>query len=287
MDIIEISNLRLRAIIGFSPHERHEPQDVVINLRVGVERQQAGETDNPKDACNYKTLAKAVIQTVENSRYDLVEKLAEEIARTAVIDHQTPYIEVAVHKPGALRRADTVGIRIQRRPQDYAKNLAYVSLGSNISPEENLRQALRRLRQYTTLLAWSPVYRSEPQGYTAQAHFLNMAAKIHTLRSPLTFKREVIDRIEAELGRIRDPQNKNAPRTIDLDISLWNRETLEFGERPWKVPDEDLLHFAHIAVPLADIAADYRHPIEGKTLAEIASALNTDGLQRVHLDFSL
>lgn len=287
MDIIEISNLRLRAIIGFSPHERHEPQDVVINLRVGVEQRQAGETDNPKDACNYKTLAKAIIQAVENSRCDLVEKLAEEIARTAVIDHQAPYIEVAVHKPGALRRADTVGIRIQRRPQDYAKNLACVSLGSNISPEENLRQALRRLRQYTTLLAWSPVYRSEPQGYAAQAHFLNMAAKIHTLRSPLTFKKEVIDRIEAELGRVRDPQNKNAPRTIDLDISLWNRETLEFGERPWKVPDEDLLHFAHIAVPLADIAADYRHPVADKTLAEIASALNTDGLQQVHLDFAL
>lgn len=287
MDIIEVNNLRLRTIIGFSSHELNEPQDVVINLRIGIHRRPAGETDSPKDAYNYKTITKAIIQTVEGSRYSLVEKLAEEIARLSIVDYQTPYIEVSVHKPGALRRSDTVGIRIERRPQDYAENAVYVSLGSNISPEKNLRRAVRLLRNYTTLLALSSVYRTTPRGYAAQDCFLNMAVKIHTLRSPLRFKTEVIDRIEAELHRVRDPSNRNAPRTIDLDISLWNNEALEFGERPWKVPDEDIIHFAHVAVPLADIAPDYRHPIEGRTLADICSAFDMAGLERVPLEFSL
>ena len=95
----------------------------------------------------------------------------------------------------------------------------------------------------------------------------------------------MIDRIEAELHRVRDPNNRNAPRTIDLDISLWNSEALEFGEKPWKVPDEDIIHFAHVAVPLADIAPDYRHPTEGRTLADIRSALDRAGLARAPLEF--
>ena len=284
MDIIEIDNLRLRTVIGFSEHELAAPQDVLIQLRIGTQRPQAGESDNPADAYNYKPLTKAIIQTVEGSRWHLVEKLAEEIARTAVIDYHAPYVEVSVHKPGALRRADTVGIRIVRRPENYAKNVLYVALGSNISPESNLRGALQKLRSYTTLLAWSPVYRSAPQGYAEQDSFLNMAVKAHTLRSPLAFKTEVIDRIEAELKRIRDPHNRNAPRTIDLDISLWNDTALEYGDKPWRVPDGDLLHFAHIAVPLADLAPNYRHPLDGRTLAEIAAALDTAGLERVELE---
>ena len=285
MDIIEINNLRLRAVIGFSPHERGEPQDIVISLRIGLPRRLAGETDNPKDAYNYKTITKAIIHEVERSCYNLVEKLAEEIARLSIVDYQAPYIEVNVHKPGALRRSDTVGIRIERRPQDYAKNVVYVSIGSNISPEKNLTEALRRLRKYTTVLALSPVYLTEPRGDGAQGYFLNMAAKIHTHRSPLRFKTEVTDRIEAELRRVRDPKNKNAPRTIDLDISLWNRDILEFGEKPWKAQDEDIVHFAHVAIPLADIAPDYLHPIEGKTLAAIRSTFDTAGLRPAPLEF--
>ena len=286
MDIIEISNLRLRAIIGFSPHELRQPQNVVINLRIGTHQRRAGETDNPEDAFNYRTVTKAIIQAVESSRCNLVEKLAEEIARLVIMDYHAPYIEVSVHKPGALRRVDTVGIRIERRPQDYAKNVVYVSLGSNMSPEKNLREALRLLRNYTTLLALSPVYRTQAQDYAAQDSFLNMAVKVHTFRRPLQFKTQVLKRIERELNRVRDSKNKNGPRTIDLDILLWNNDALEFGEKPWKVPDEDILRFAHVAVPLADIAPDYLHPTEGKTLLDISTALDATDLQQVRPDFS-
>ncbi|MGQ9889286.1 MAG: dihydroneopterin aldolase [Aggregatilineales bacterium] len=119
MDIIEIDNLRLRCVIGFSPHERGDRQDVVISLRIGADTRRAGQTDNPDDAFNYRTVTKAIIQHVEASQYFLVEKLASEIARI-VIEHGAPYVQVRVHKPGALRFSDSVGVVIERTPDDFA-----------------------------------------------------------------------------------------------------------------------------------------------------------------------
>lgn len=288
MDIIEIDNLRLQTQIGFSAHELSNLQDVIISLRLGTNQLQAGETDVPDDAYNYKTVTKAIIRHVEQAQYFLVEKLAEEIARLCIVDHHAPYVEVRVHKPGALRHSDSVGVRIERRPEDYQQTVIFVSLGSNINPEENLVKAVQLLRNFTTLLAISSVYRTAPQSNTHQDHFLNMAAKIHTHRTPIEFKTQVIDRIESELGRVRDPNNKNAPRTIDLDISLWNQEDiLEYGDKPWTVPDKDILRWAHVAVPLADLAPDYVYPSQGHTLSQIAELQDKSGIEAINLDFNL
>ncbi len=285
MDIIEISNLRLRAIIGFSAHELQTPQDIVINLRIGADRRLAGESDDPLDSLNYRNISKALIAVVEASRFSLVEKLAEEIARLTTVDFAAPWVEVSVHKPGALRHSDSVGIRIERRPSDYMTNVAYISIGSNIAPEQNIVAAIARLRRYTTVLAISPVFRTEPQGHRSQALFLNMAVKVHTLRSPDDFKAAVLDRIEADLKRVRDPADKNAPRTIDLDISLWNDAAMQYGAKPWLIPDPDIVRFAHVALPLADLAPEYLHPKTGAALREIADSFGNIGMPQVTLDF--
>lgn len=119
MDIIEIDNLRLRCMIGFSPHELKDKQDVVVSLRIGTDMRRAGESDNPDDAFNYRTVTKAIISHVEASRYALVEKLAAEIARICVVEHGAPYVQVRVHKPGALRFSDSVGVVIERTADDF------------------------------------------------------------------------------------------------------------------------------------------------------------------------
>jgi 2-amino-4-hydroxy-6-hydroxymethyldihydropteridine diphosphokinase len=162
--------------------------------------------------------------------------------------------------------------------------IVYVSLGSNIEPEKNLAEAVKLLRERCTVLAVSSVYRTPPQGDTQQADFLNMAVKLTTLLSAADFKRAVLDDIECRLKRQRDPANKNAPRTIDLDISLWGDQVFEYGEKPWRVPDKDIVRFAHVALPLAELAPDYVHPLEHQTLAEIAARFDTSQIQRVELD---
>jgi 2-amino-4-hydroxy-6-hydroxymethyldihydropteridine diphosphokinase len=157
----------------------------------------------------------------------------------------------------------------------------FVSLGSNIAPEKNLAQAVRLLRSICTIIAVSSVYRTAPQGFSDQPDFLNMAAQISTSLSPERLKSNVLDWIEHELGRKRDPLNKNAPRTIDLDISLWGDAVIEYGAKPWRVPDPDIVRFAHVAIPLAELAPDFVHPTEKVTLAEIAGRFNRSGIKRV------
>jgi len=117
-DIIEIDNLRLRCVIGFSPHELKDKQDVVISLRIHADMRLAGQTDNPDDAFNYRTVTKAIIKHVEESNYKLVEAMADSIARIT-IEHGAEFVQVRVHKPHALRFSDTVGVVIERTQEDY------------------------------------------------------------------------------------------------------------------------------------------------------------------------
>ncbi len=120
MDEIEIENLRLRCIIGFSEHERKDKQDVVISLRIRTDMRRAGASDNPDDAFNYRTVTKGIIRHVEESSYYLVEALATAIARICVVEHGAAWVQVRVHKPGALRFADSVGVVIERTSDDFA-----------------------------------------------------------------------------------------------------------------------------------------------------------------------
>ena len=120
MDEIVIQNLRLRCLLGFSQHEIGKKQDVVINMTFYTDLRTAGETDNPDDILNYRTINKAVIEHVEASAYKTVEALANSIAKLAVLDYDVPHIRVEVYKPAALRFADNVGVIIERKPDDYA-----------------------------------------------------------------------------------------------------------------------------------------------------------------------
>lgn len=119
MDRIEIKGLRLRCIIGFNPEERREKQDVIIDMTLFTDLRVGGETDNPDDILNYRTVNKAVIKHVEASNYNTLEALATSIARVAIVDCGVPHIQVSVWKPGALRFTDSVGVTIERTTADF------------------------------------------------------------------------------------------------------------------------------------------------------------------------
>jgi 2-amino-4-hydroxy-6-hydroxymethyldihydropteridine diphosphokinase len=154
----------------------------------------------------------------------------------------------------------------------------YISLGSNIEPAENLRIAVSLLADACRMEKISSAYITPPQGFAEQDDFWNVAVKVTTELNPITLKHQVLDVIEQKLKRIRDPHNKNAPRTIDLDISLWNNDVFDYGEKPWHIPDPDILRFAHVVIPLAEIAPDYVHPLETVTLAQIAAQYDLNQL---------
>lgn len=146
-------------------------------------------------------------------------------------------------------------------------NIAYLSLGSNIEPAANLRAAVELLTAQTHLLAVSSVWETRPLGLTGQPNFLNAAAIVETSLSAEQLKRQVLASIEQHLGRVRQA-DKNAPRPIDLDIVLFNREILTLGQR--HIPDPEIIERPFVAIPLAEIAPEYEHPELGQTLSQIA-----------------
>lgn len=277
-DQIQIKDLLLRAIVGINAEERRNRQDVLINITLHADTRAAGLSDDIADAVNYRTLTKRIIAMVENSQFYLVEKLAAEIAALCLDDPRVERADVRVEKPGALRFARSVGVEIQRTRADLERPLrrVFIALGSNINAERNLRAAVQQLAARFRLLAVSPVYETAPVGRTDQPNFLNAAALVETDLAANDVKRVLLE-IERELGRVRT-SDKNAPRTIDLDIALFGDQALDLGRR--HIPDPDIVQYAHIARPLADLAPELVHPETGQTLRRIAEDLVAEGLER-------
>jgi 2-amino-4-hydroxy-6-hydroxymethyldihydropteridine diphosphokinase len=154
-------------------------------------------------------------------------------------------------------------------------------LGSNIEKEVNLPQAIWLLRDLCDVAAVSAVYETAPVGLLEQPNFWNTAVLLHTPLTPSQFKKEIIGTIERKLRRVRQ-ENPNAPRTIDIDIVLFNNEVIEYdgGDgRLRHIPDKDLHKFAHVAVPVAELLPDKLHPETGEPLQIIAAQLATEADQ--------
>ncbi len=114
LDRIKIQDLRVRCVIGIQEWERDILQEVRITVVLHLTLASAGRSDRIEETLNYKTLSKAIIALTEQSRFFLVEALAERIAELCLADLRVYRVKVTVEKPGALRFARSVGVTIQR-----------------------------------------------------------------------------------------------------------------------------------------------------------------------------
>lgn len=114
MDIVFINDLRIDTIIGIYDWERQVRQTVSFDLEMAHDIRQAAATDDIQYALNYKAVSKRLITMVEGSCFLLVETLAEEAARMIMTEFHVPWLRLTLYKPGALRGAGSVGVRIER-----------------------------------------------------------------------------------------------------------------------------------------------------------------------------
>jgi len=136
---------------------------------------------------------------------------------------------------------------------------AYLNLGSNIEPEYHLWEALRLLRGQGEVKAVSSAWQSHAFGSDGP-DFLNACVLFLTPLEAGELKTRIIRPIETQLGRVRGP-DKNAPRTIDIDIILF--DDAPFGGEFWTN--------AFVVVPLADIYPDFHHPFSYERLEQAAA----------------
>ena len=119
MDKILIRDLLVRGIIGINEWEREKKQDILINITLFANLEKSVKSDNIEDTINYRTLTKQILDLIDNSKFYLVEKLAEEIAKISIIEFKAEKVIVRVEKPGALRFASSVGVEIERESSSY------------------------------------------------------------------------------------------------------------------------------------------------------------------------
>ena len=114
MDKVLISNLQVETIIGIFDWEREVKQVVSIDLEMEFDNKKAAKSDDIKDALDYKKVGKRITTFVKKSKYKLVERLAEQIAKIVIKEFPVSSVTVSLMKPGAMRGSESVGIRITR-----------------------------------------------------------------------------------------------------------------------------------------------------------------------------
>jgi 2-amino-4-hydroxy-6-hydroxymethyldihydropteridine diphosphokinase len=143
----------------------------------------------------------------------------------------------------------------------------YLSLGSNQEPHRYLRVALDELRTRFGELDISPAYRSAAVGSDG-ADFINLAVGMDTDLSPLALN-DWLHALEDRHGRRRDVP-RYADRTLDVDIVLYD-DLVTQGPGHLDIPRKELKH-AFVLKPMADIAPELRHPVNGRTMAQLWAA---------------
>jgi len=140
----------------------------------------------------------------------------------------------------------------------------WISLGSNQHRERALRSAVSALERELGPLILSPVYESEAEGFVGPP-FLNLVAGVDTRRG-VGELRGLLHRIESDNGRVRGGE-RLAPRTLDLDLLTWGDWAGEVDG--YRIPRGEILRYAFVLGPLADVAPNERHPADGRTYAEL------------------
>ena len=154
-----------------------------------------------------------------------------------------------------------------------------ISLGSNIERERHVPEAVRLLRRHRDIdvTEVSRIFETAAVGNEPGPGFFNAAVQATTTLDP-TDLRDELRHIEAVLGRVRT-EDKNAPRTIDLDLSYYGNEIVN-GDG-WMIPDESVATEAYVALPIADVAPDWKNPRSGRSAFEIGSDLDPGNVRPV------
>lgn len=148
----------------------------------------------------------------------------------------------------------------------------YLGLGSNLGDREShLKSAISQLQKLGEILS-SPIYETEPFGFADQPWFLNCVVKLKTDLDPLQLFAET-QKIEKSLGK--ETEFKNGPRTIDIDVLLFDNIILESDDIT--IPHPHMHERNTVLIPLCDIAPDSIHPQLNLTAKELLETAQNSG----------
>ena len=257
MDTIIIKDLETFGYHGVFEEEAFLGQKFIVTAELFLDTRKAGKTDDLQDSLDYGVACQLIKKIVKTERYQLIERLAEEIANQLLLTFNLLQgVDITVKKPWApvLLSMDTVAVRISRR-----WHKAYLSIGSNLGDKEgHLDFAIDQLNALpdTKVTAVSDFIVTEPYGNVDQDDFLNGALEIQTLKTPEELLESLMS-IEKQAGRER--LIHWGPRTLDIDILFYD-DVIVMTEN-LKIPHVEIPKRQFVLEPLAAIAPYHIHPV--------------------------
>jgi dihydroneopterin aldolase len=114
MDKVFIEQLAVITTIGVYDWEQAIKQKLVLDIEMAHDNRLAGKSDNVSDALDYSLVSEAIISHIENGRFLLVERVAEDVANIIMTQFNVPWVKIRLTKPGAVAHARGVGVVIER-----------------------------------------------------------------------------------------------------------------------------------------------------------------------------
>lgn len=274
MDKIKIKNLEVFANHGVFPEETRLGQKFLVNAVLYTDTREAGLKDDLTKSIHYGEVSNDITDFMQKNTYQLIESAAEQLAMALLLKYsRLRRIVLEIQKPWAPIGLPLESVSVE---VDRSWHRVYLSFGSNMGQRETyIEQAVQaiRNRKECRIRKISELLETEPYGGVEQDHFLNGCLEMDTLFTPRELLMQ-LHQIEAEAGRERTI--RWGPRTLDLDILLYDRALIE--EEDLIIPHVDMENRWFVLKPLSEIAPNLRHPISNKTILQMLQELETPEL---------
>lgn len=268
-DEIHIEDLEVYANHGVFPEETKLGQRFLVSLTMYVNTRHAGRTDCLEHSINYGDVCAFITRYMKENTYKLIEAAAENLAEALFRHYSLLHgVTLELKKPWAPigLPLKTVSVKITR-----FWHTAYIGLGSNLGDKKGyLDQAVKSLNERSGCYVEkvSSYLVTEPYGGVEQDDFLNACLILKTLLSP----QELLESLhEIEQDAHRERIVHWGPRTLDLDILMYDDEILETDDLI--IPHVEMHLRDFVLKPLQEIAPNKRHPVYQKTMTQLLNGL--------------
>ncbi len=270
MSQIFIEGLEVFGHHGVYEEEKQNGQLFIVDCIMQVDYAKASATDALEHTVNYAEVALFIGDYFKSTRHDLLETVAEELATSILLMFPAiSELKLKINKPNAPIPMEFAGVGVSLT-KGWTK--VAIALGSNMGDSQAyLKGAIDAIEANELIrgLTVSDFMETTPYGYVDQDNFLNAAATFETILSPEALL-EFLHSLEAEANRQREIHW--GPRTLDLDIILYEQEVID---RPQlTIPHMDMANRSFVLDPLNQIAPGMLHPVLSRTVRQLWEELH-------------
>lgn len=272
LDKIQIKNLEIFANHGVFQEENRLGQKFLLSLTMYLDTRAAGRKDDLKRSVDYGEVSAFVTRCMQERPYKLIEAAAEHLAEELLLRYPLLLgVELELQKPWA-----PVGLPLETVSVEISRfwHWAYLGLGSNMGDKKAyLDQAVRTLDELRgcKVEKVSSYLVTKPYGGVEQDDFLNACLCLKTWLPP----HELLERLhEIEQNAHRERIIHWGPRTLDLDLLLYDDEVVNTEDLI--VPHAEMHLREFVLRPLTEIAPGKRHPLTGKTAAQMLAEIEKE-----------